>query len=219
MGPYSHIVIANELESFIKPENKKEYYLGAVAPDVRYLKENMPRKQTHFSYEKILNYLVQYPDLKDFLNGYLIHCLTDKLSIKKIIGKRFPFILLKSRITKSNSAIILEFLNIWISKPFDETISQQNNPVLKEIGIDNKDVDKFTLEINKYIKSRSTEYSFQLYQNLGFTQDRRIEKYKKLHEQWQRSWFKNNLKFLAPQLRKVNEDIAYSIKQQISKIS
>ena len=218
MGPYSHIVIANELESFIKPENKKEYYWGAVAPDVRYLKKNMPRKQTHFSYEKIQSYLIQYPDLKDFLNGYLIHCLTDKLSIKKIIRKRFPFILLKSRITKSNSAIILEFLNIWISKPFDETISQKNNPVLKEIGIDNKDVEKFTLEINKYIKFRSTEYSFMLYQNLGFTQDKRLERYKKLHEQWQRSWFKSNVKLLTPQLRKVNGDIAQAIKQKLSQI-
>ena len=218
MGPYSHIVIANELESFIKPIDKKEYYWGAVAPDVRYLKKNMTRKQTHFSYEKILNYLVQYPELKDFLNGYLIHCLTDKLDIKSIIEKRFPFILLKSRITKSNSAIILEFLNIWISKPFNETISHQNNPVLKEIGIDKKDVDKFTIEINRYIKSRSTEYSFMLYQNLGFTQDRRIERYKKLHEQWQRSWFKSNLKLLAPQLRKVNGDIAQVIKQRISQI-
>ncbi len=49
MGPYSHIVIANELETFIKPDNLQEFYWGAVAPDVRYVVRGMPKKQTHLS--------------------------------------------------------------------------------------------------------------------------------------------------------------------------
>ena len=73
MGPYSHIVVAGQLATYIQPENPSEYYWGAVAPDIRYLIAGMPRSQTHISAERILSYRVQYPALRDFVKGYLVH--------------------------------------------------------------------------------------------------------------------------------------------------
>ncbi len=218
MGPYSHIVIANELIPFIKPKNKEDYYWGAVAPDVRYLVQNMPRKHTHFSVEKILNLIIKYPDQKDFLLGYLIHCITDKIDIRRILQKSFPFSLVKKRITKNNSTLILEFFNVEILKPFRKAIVGNNNPILTEIGIGNKELSKFSEEIDNYIKTLSSKSSFLLYQNLGFAQDRKLEKYKKLQNMWQESWFRNNIKLLSPLLRRVNREIASLVELQLSKL-
>ena len=217
MGPYSHIVIANELIQFIKPENEDDYYWGAVAPDVRYLVQNMPRKHTHFSAEKILNLMIKYPEQKDFLQGYLVHCVTDKIEIRRILQKRFPFSLLKKRITKNNSSLILEFFNVEILKPVRKIIMGKSNPILTEIGIGNKEILKFSQEIDNYIKTLSSKSSFLLYQNLGFAQDRKLEKYKKLQNKWQESWFKNNFNLLGPLIRRVNQEIASLVREQIPK--
>lgn len=218
MGPYSHIVIANELESFIKPENENEYYWGSVAPDVRYLIKDMPRKYSHFSTEKILNLMIKYPEQKDFLQGYLIHCITDKIEIRRVIQKSFPFSLVKKRITKNNSSLILEFFNVEILKPVRKSILGINNPILTEIGIGNKEIIKFSKEIDNYIKTLSSKSSFLLYQNLGFAEDRKLEKYKKLQTMWQESWFKNNFRLLSPLLRRVNREIASLVELQLSKL-
>ena len=57
MGSYSHIIIANELESFIKPDNTQNYYWGVIAPDVRYVVKGMHKRQTHISSGKITDYM------------------------------------------------------------------------------------------------------------------------------------------------------------------
>ena len=217
MGPYSHIVIANELIPFIKPGNEDDYYWGAVAPDVRYLVQNMPRKHTHFSLEKIQNLMIKYPEQEDFLQGYLVHCVTDKIEIRRILQKRFPFSLLKKRITKNNSSLILEFFNVEILKPIRKIIMGKSNPILTEIGIGNKEILKFSQEIDNYIKNLSSKSSFLLYQNLGFAQDRKLEKYKRLENKWQESWFKNNFNLLGPLIRRVNQEIASLVREQIPK--
>lgn len=218
MGPYSHIVIANELESFIKPENEKEYYWGSVAPDVRYLLPNMLRKQTHISEAKILSLIKKYPQQKDFLQGYMVHCISDKLDIRQIIRERFPFRLVKRRITKNNCTLILEFFNVEILRPFKKALLGDGNPIFDELGIGKKEIIKFSQEIDNYLKTLSSDSSFLLYKNLGFAQDRRLEKFKKLQEMYQGSWFKNNLKLLSPQLRKVNRDIASLVKTHLSNL-
>ena len=91
MGPYSHIVIAQRLAETIRPENPQAYYWGAVAPDIRYLVDGMPRRTTHIPVEKITAYMLSYPEQKPFLQGYLVHCLSDTLNIAGIIHRKFPF--------------------------------------------------------------------------------------------------------------------------------
>lgn len=39
MNPYSHLVLAAQLEADIRPADRLEYYWGAVAADVRYTAE------------------------------------------------------------------------------------------------------------------------------------------------------------------------------------
>ena len=218
MGPYSHIVIAHELETFIKPDNTQEYYWGAVAPDVRYVVDGMTKKHTHLSAEEIKTYMHKYPLLMDFLNGYMVHCLSDKLSLRTIIQQKFPFSLIKNRITKNNCTIILEFLNIELIKTTKKFLPGKNNPVLRELGVSDWSATKYSQNINRYINSPSYTSSITLYQNLGFKVGRRVEKYHSVVQSWQHSWIKKNLVLIRPQLRKMNREIAASIKTQISNV-
>ena len=135
MGPYSHIVIASKLEKTIGPDNLQEYYWGAVAPDIRYLVTGMARSETHIPVEKILDYQVQHPQLKAFLQGYLVHCLSDELDLPLIIQKKFPFNLQKKKLTPQHCSVILEFYNIERVKPIQYKLSGRDNLVLSELGI------------------------------------------------------------------------------------
>ena len=85
MIQYTHILIASFLESLIKPENLGDYYWGATAPDVCYL-ASLRRDQTHLSSKVILDDIIRYPHLKSFLQGYLVHCLTDEVKLKDLLG-------------------------------------------------------------------------------------------------------------------------------------
>jgi hypothetical protein len=215
LGPYSHIVIANELESYINPANLEEYYWGAVAPDVRYLVKDMTKKQTHIPTDKILELMTQHPHQMPFLQGYLVHCLTDQLNLKRIIRQKFPFNLVSNRITRGNSSILLEFLNIELLKPIKISLSGKNNQILKEAGIKDNLAIKYAQEINKYINTLSLTASFNLYNELGFENSKKIEKYSGMVKRWQSSWFKNNLILILPQLKKLNKEIATLLQSKI----
>lgn len=216
MGPYSHIIIADKLIYFLKPDNLNEYYWGTVAPDIRFLIKGMTKKHTHFSGEKISYYLREYPQCRSFLQGYLVHCLTDKIDLQKIIQQRFPFSLVKGRITKKNSADILEYFNIEIVKPSRITLAGKNNPLLRELGISDKITDEYAQSMNEYLNSPTLSSAYRLYQNLGITVSSRIDKYRKIFQKWPNSWFKNNLILIAPQLNKLNKEIAALVKTKIS---
>ena len=211
MGPYSHIILAQELIPVINPINVKEYYWGSLSPDVRYVDHNISKKQTHLSTLKIFELAQKYPEHKDFLKGYLIHCLSDKLEIKPIILNRFPFKLFKSRITKSNSTVILEYLNIELLNHSQKPISGGFNQIFKEIGANETNVEKFSAVMSEYIISPSSALSFLVYRNLVFGNTKRIDKYEKLYLKWDKKWFKRSLRVLNPQLRKINKDLADKI--------
>ena len=90
--PMVHLLVAESLKS----ENIKktaEYYLGAISPDAVHMREDYKREHktaSHFAIknvgtaEKLAEFLeilngTQEKDRKDFLKGYLVHILTDKL--------------------------------------------------------------------------------------------------------------------------------------------
>jgi hypothetical protein len=88
MGPYSHYTLATRLEPSLQPENRKTYYWGAVAPDIRYL-ANMRREQTHLGLERINELKSYYPHLRSFLSGYQVHILTDQIDVSQAVGAAF----------------------------------------------------------------------------------------------------------------------------------
>jgi len=212
MGPYSHIILASELETHIKPVNPQEYYWGAIAPDIRYLVAGMSRSQTHISPEEILGYLGQYPHLKSFLQGYLVHCLSDKLNLPIIIQRKFPLYWQKNELSPQHCTVILEFFNIMRVKSVRKSFPGTNNIALSEMGINEEQTAKFAQEINQYISSPSFTSILSLYQNLGLASNGRIEKYRIAVQQIQRKWFQKNLILFGLHVGKINQEITSSVK-------
>ena len=130
MNPYSHIVIASQLERQVAPENIPEYYWGTIAPDVRYL-AGAQRHQTHISQAEIKQFNVQYPDLKSFLQGYSVHCLADEIDLEEVFDQHFPFSILKSKLSRQHLAVILELFYFENSKTNQE-VSGAYNEVLSK---------------------------------------------------------------------------------------
>ena len=89
-----HMAIAKELENKLEIENKKDYYLGSIAPDIA-KQIGLDRNTSHFSNNMrngipdINLFVKRYPTFKynSFDLGYFIHLYTDKIWEKEIINK------------------------------------------------------------------------------------------------------------------------------------
>ena len=90
--PMVHLSVAENLKNE-NVDKTAEYYLGAISPDAVHMREDYKREHktaSHFAIknvgtaEKLAEFLeilngTQEKDRKDFLKGYLVHILTDKL--------------------------------------------------------------------------------------------------------------------------------------------
>lgn len=89
-----HLAVAKELEKSLNLKRVKDYYLGAIAPDIsKQIGEK--REKSHF----LINTTNEIPNIKVFTNkypnfklnsfdlGYFIHLYTDKLWIENFISK------------------------------------------------------------------------------------------------------------------------------------
>ena len=210
MNPYSHIVVASKLESLVNPENAQEYYWGAIAPDVRYLAA-MQRQQTHLPSQQIIALFPQYPSLKSFLQGYLIHCLSDEIELGQIFFKHFPFSALKSKMSRQKIAVILE-LFYFEKESITPTISSVHNEVLSNLGISKELSEKFSKSIARYIETSSPVSRLSdLFELLGLENDSRVEKYKSAALSFQKNWLMKNGLFFGIKTGKIDEQIVSAV--------
>ena len=81
-----HLAVAKTLEKNLNIENKKDYYLGSISPDIsKQIGEN--KQKSHFlinsrdDIPKIELFINKYPNFKEnsFDLGYFIHLYTDKI--------------------------------------------------------------------------------------------------------------------------------------------
>ena len=211
MGPYSHIILANELEKQIDPDNAQEYYWGAVAPDTRYLMKGMNRYQTHLSSEKILAYMDQYPHLKSFVQGYLIHCVSDQLEMPELMQRKFPLSWQKDKLSSRQCTVILELFNVLRTRPTVTSISENYNNILEDIGIGKDQSIIFSKEINQYLSTPSVKSLLSMYQKVGLANNGRIEKYQIAFQRFQKNWLRKNLILFGLHIGKINKEIASSV--------
>lgn len=88
-----HLAVAKTLEKYLDIENKKDYYLGSIAPDIsKQIGEN--KQQSHF----LINARDNIPNIELFTNkytnfksnsfdlGYFIHLYTDKIWFSRFLS-------------------------------------------------------------------------------------------------------------------------------------
>lgn len=217
MNPYSHIVVASKLEPFVKPENLKEYYWGTIAPDIRYLAA-MQRQQTHLPSRKIVEFISQYPHLKSFLQGYLVHCLSDEIDLGEIFFQHFPFSILRSRMSRQQIAAILE-LFYFENEKVNVQMSGIYNEVLTKLDLSETISTKFSRSINQYTTSSSPESRLsELLQLLSLENDSRIEKYMKAAKGFQKNQLLKNVLFVGIRAGKISDEIVSKVSLLLSAV-
>lgn len=77
--PYSHLALAKACLPRLKIQDEAAYYLGALAPDLRY-QAGISRVSSHIKLDDFLQQIQDYPDVKpDFVSGYLVHLICDEM--------------------------------------------------------------------------------------------------------------------------------------------
>lgn len=89
-----HLAVAKEIEKYFNIKNKKDYYLGTIAPDIA---KQIGKEKTegHFLYStktdvpNIKMFTEKYTNFKtnDFNLGYFIHLYTDKIWFDEFLEK------------------------------------------------------------------------------------------------------------------------------------
>lgn len=210
MNPYSHIVVASKLITLVDPEDTQEYYWGAIAPDIRYLAA-MQRHQTHIPPEKIAGFMFQYPHLRSFLQGYLVHCLCDEVELGQVFFQHFPFSILKNRMSRQRIAVILE-LYYFENERVNIKLSGSYNEVLSALGLSESLSTKLAESISQYAMSSSFEARItDLSRLLGLENDSRIDKYMAAAKIFRKNWLLKNGLFWGIRTGKITEQIVSQV--------
>jgi hypothetical protein len=220
MGPYSHYFLAAKLEPSIRPENRKEYYWGAVAPDIRYL-ANVRRAQTHLEQDYVRKLISCYPHLQSFLSGYQVHILIDQFDQEKIlrmVSGAFPLNLLKKMLRKAISpeqmTMLVEMYYLQTG-PVEMVLSGEHNVVLTDLGITSEQTVLFQQALQEYFRNRTFEAALSAFQKIGMIQNTRIEKYKNAYRKIQQRKVINNLFLLSVKNARLDAQVIEHVRSKL----
>jgi hypothetical protein len=219
MIPYSHLVVANYLEPYLYLDNKQDYYLGVIVPDIRYYC-GIPRKKTHLSVKVIARFFKKYPHLRSFILGYLVHCLTDeykKLTNILPLYIRPVFYCLPDHVLQ----VLIELYYIENTRLYMQISSTSNELLRNNLNIKDNDVTFFIQKINALIKTPSIESEINVAQNLKILKHPDSGKYIKIANMVNKSTIKRKLfahfnedrfrqkimSYILSELRKINRFI------------
>jgi hypothetical protein len=179
MGPYSHVTLAVKLEPHLHPENIMEYYWGSIIPDIRYLAQ-IPREQTHFGQERLMQLIVRYPHLKSFLLGYRVHCILDQVDVFQIVSKAFPFNVLKHmfrmNFSQQQITMLVEIFYLQTAIIFKK-MAGNHNEVLNDLGITPEQTRMYYRAMQEYFDSHSFEVAISAFQRIKMIENADFEKY------------------------------------------
>lgn len=143
-----HLAVAKVLEPYFDIKNKKDYYLGSIAPDIA-KQIGKTKQQSHFLYNEkqdvpnINLFTNKYPDFykNNFNLGYYIHLFTDKLWFDKFLNT----------LVQSNSVRLIDgtLINIYPEELSQLIYSDYTNLNIKIIEEYNMDLSLFYEEFEK----------------------------------------------------------------------
>ena len=186
-----HLAVAKTLEQYLNIENKRDYYLGSIAPDIsKQIGEN--KQRSHFlinTRDDIPNmelFTQKYPNFKNnsFDLGYYIHLYTDRLWFSRFMPlvtngnyiKLLDGTVIFSAPTEIQGLIYQDYtnLNVQLLDEYKMDLSLFYEDFIKpKTTITEIPVDKLNLLLDKMgiiIENSKEEkpYSFDLYLILDF---------------------------------------------------
>lgn len=133
-----HLAVAKVLEPYFNIKNKKDYYLGSIAPDIA-KQIGRTKKESHFLYNEksdipnIKIFTNKYPLFyqNDFDLGYYIHLFTDKLWFNKFLNT-----LVQNNSVRLIDGIIINILPEQLSKLIYSDYTNLNIKIIEEYNMD-----------------------------------------------------------------------------------
>lgn len=208
MNPYSHLVIAAQLERDIAPAQPAAYYWGAVAPDIRYV-AGMQRSATHIAPERILDFLAKYPELDSFIEGYLIHCLTDLVDLSELLRQRLLMRPVLKRIPPQFVPVMIEsyFLE---NRNLTLNMDARQNAMLSDLGIQDKHVEDLDKVVTLFLKHPTFDSVMEFLKSL-VTTNPRAEKYLTAAKSFNRNQALKSVIFALAEIPKLEKQIIVQI--------
>lgn len=198
--------MAKKVEYLIQPKNLAEYYWGTITPDIRYL-AGIERAKTHFSKEKCRQLIVQCPDLKSFLQGYLVHCLVDEISLQEIIQTAFPISIIQNKLSRKQIAVLLELFYIKNSLCKPKIVGTYNQ-VMNDIGLHEETSIRFSELMDRYFTSESLDLKISILAELMREKNKQsVEQYISAAKHLQENVLLQNLLLFSIRLSRVNQKI------------
>jgi hypothetical protein len=166
----------------------------------------MRRQQTHLPAQAIVAWRDRYPHLASFIQGYLVHCLTDSIDLGRIFYRRLPFSLLKGTLTQRHLAVLLELYYLE-RQPVTPRLSGTHNEVLSELGLSASVSERFAQAAKQFAMPLSQADPLASARLLGLENDSRIEQYAAAARLFQKSRVLKTVLFLGIRTGKVDEQI------------
>jgi hypothetical protein len=166
----------------------------------------MRREQTHLSPRRILGYAAEYPHLESFLQGYLVHCLADRIELGPLFYRRLPFRFLRPRLPRRHLAVLLELYYLE-RRRIPLRLSATHNEVLGELGLSESASVRYAQLVEQYLTSSSPSRLSDLPRLVGLETDARVEKYLAAVESLQRNRLLKRALFLGIRAGRIEERI------------
>lgn len=132
-----HLAIAKVIEPYLNIKNKKDYYLGAIAPDIsKHIGKT--KQESHFltrgekKIPDLEKFKKKYPGFyqNDFDLGYYIHLFTDKLWSEDFLSK-----LIKNNSVKLKDGKLLNLTKKQLRKLIYQDYTNLNIKVIEEYNM------------------------------------------------------------------------------------
>jgi hypothetical protein len=174
----THLTVAENLAKYLKPQQRQEYYLGAVIPDIRYCDPAITREQTHLSVSKLAAFGRKYPYLRSFVLGFTVHCMLDEQEGELIdeFLRRFPLSLVRNRLRRRFPTVLAEMYS-FEAVHTGNSVGEISNVMLDELDVRPASVVQFSRLVNGFLKRPSLETGIQMAQDLGLFGGSRVAQY------------------------------------------
>lgn len=162
-APITHIVLTEKVfNKYFSNKNRRDFYIGTVFPDIRYLGV-VDRKNTHFPFQEV--------DLKDvireknsFITGLKFHSLVDDFRERFIKSKNIYSLIPESEYKSQTLKFLEDELNYNKVKDWNKIITFFDDILSEELDFDIKkeNIEKWHNILQGYLSKKPNKESVEM---------------------------------------------------------
>jgi hypothetical protein len=179
--PYAHLSLAHGCTEILHISNYNEFYIGAIAPDMRYFTKK-PREEYHFSLETLYKITRGMTVSSSFITGYMVHLMIDELWYTPENAQRFrnqSLIFLRNRLSPKLIEAAFEFF-CFTKRSVITHLQSVENELTVLLGIKAEHIDKAINTIERYNNERNLQVGIDTAIELGIYSPSRLDQMQSL---------------------------------------